>query len=85
MQLRSEQVPLATMLSKKKAVLGTEKSSTDNSLNITNCIDECCAGPAERPANTLIGEGKAVDLSAPQGAHLCNKPKGNRSRGGSHS
>ena len=47
------------------AVLGTERCGTENSLNIPNCIDECCAGPGERPANRLIVVGKEGDLSAP--------------------
>ena len=34
-------------------------------LIIPNYVDECCAGPAERPTNRLIGGGKEGDLSAP--------------------
>ena len=81
MQLWSEQVPSATMLS-RKAVFGTERCGAENSLSIPSCVDECCVDPGERPANRLIGEGRAGDLSAPQGAHLCDKPTGNRSREG---
>ena len=67
-----------------RAVLGTERSSAENSHIILNYVDDCCVGPGERPANRLIGEGKAGDLSAPQRAHLYKKPTGNRSREGSH-
>ena len=48
-----------------------------------DCVDECCVGSGERPANRPIGKGKIRNLSAPQGAHLYNKPTGNRSREGS--
>ena len=51
-------------------MVGTERCGTKNSLNIPNCVDECCAGPGERRDNKLISEGKAGDLSASQGAHL---------------
>ena len=49
----------------EEAVLGTEKCGDENCLSIPNCVDECCAGPGERPANWHIGRGKEVDLSAP--------------------
>ena len=58
--------------------------SAENSFSIPNCVDKCCVGPGERPANRLIGEGKAENLSAPQGAHLYDIPTGDRSREGSH-
>ena len=62
------------------------KSSDDdeNCLSIPNCVDECCAGPGERPIKRFIGGGKEGDLSAPLGAHLLNKPAGNRSREEGH-
>ena len=66
------QVPFTAMLS-KKAVLGTERSGAENSLSIPNCVDECCVCPGKRSVNRLIVEGKTGDLSAPQGAHLCDK------------
>ena len=69
MQLWSGQVPLATMIS-KKAVFGTERSGAENSLSISNCVDECWVGPGDPPANSLIGGGKAENLSAQQGAYL---------------
>ena len=42
-----------------KHVFSTESCRDENSLNMPNCVDECCVGPGERPANRLIGEGKA--------------------------
>ena len=52
-------------------------------LSIPNCVDECCAGPGERPAMRFIGGGKAGDLSASQGAYLRRLAR-NRSREGGH-
>ena len=34
-------------------------------IGIPICVDECCTGPGELPANSLIGGGKERDLSAP--------------------
>ena len=67
----------------EEAVLGAETCRAVNSLSLSNRLDECCAGPGERPANRFIGGGKAGDLSAPQGAYLY-RPAGNRSREGGH-
>ena len=68
----------------EETVLGTEMCGAENCLNIPNCVDECCAGPGERPTNRLFGGEMEGDLSAPQGPHLLNKPAGNRSREGGH-
>ena len=68
----------------EEAVLGTERCGVKNCLSIPNCIDECYAGPGERPANRHIGEGKEGDLSAPYGAHLLIQPTGKLSREGGH-
>ena len=80
MQLRSGQVPLITMLSRRSCSRHREVWC----LSIPNCVEERFAGPGEYPTNRLIGGGKEEDLSAPKGAHLLNKPAGNRSREGGH-
>ena len=49
----------------REAILGTERCGDENCLSIPNCVDECCAGPGERPVNRFIGGGKEGDLSAP--------------------
>ena len=47
-------------------------------------MNERCTGPGERPTNRLIGGGKEGQLLAASGAHLLEKPAGNRSREGGH-
>ena len=51
----------------EKSVLGTERCSNENYLNIPKSIDKRCAGPGERFVNRLIDRGKAGGLSAPWG------------------
>ena len=62
----------------------TERCDAENSLSIPNCINECCAGPGDRPANRPIGEGKVGDFSVLQGTHLYDQATGNCSRERSH-
>ena len=41
-------------LSGKKA----QRCCAENCLSISNCVDECCAGPGEFPTNRLIDNAK---------------------------
>ena len=49
----------------QKNLFSAQRCGAENCLSIPNCVDECCAGPGERPTNRLIGGENERGLSAP--------------------